>query len=235
MGTNMCYPNRPRGHQTRRTPSVRGASVEWLEARRLLSANPTGMVFSAVEGSSFAGTVATFTTTDNVSLSAKRCAATIDWGDGHTTRASVKAGPLVAGQCLVAGRHVYMDEGTYHVTVSIHDGIDKTNAAVTSWADVKDAQLYPSARPVNVSAGQAFTRLVATFHNLNRFDPLDDFVTAINWGDGSSSTGRLAGGHGNFKVTGAHTYAAKGSFNITVKIIDLSGTSATVVGAANVK
>ena len=235
METNMFYPNRPRSDQARRTASLRGASVERLESRCLLSANPTGMVFSAVEGSSFAGTVATFTTTDNVSASAKHCAATIDWGDGHATRASVKVDPLAAGRCLVAGRHVYTDEGTYHVMVSIHDGIDKTTAAATSWADVKDAQLFPSSRPVNVSAGQSFTRLVATFHNLNRFDPLDDFAASINWGDGSSSTATLAGGRGNFKVMGTHTYAAKGSFKITVKIIDLSGTSATVVGAANVK
>src|SRR4029077_15275422 len=77
-----------------------------------------GVNFSATEGASFAGVVATFGDADpNGSVS--DYTATIDWGDGQTSSGSIDQG--TAGGFVVSGSHNYGDEGSYTVTVQIAD------------------------------------------------------------------------------------------------------------------
>ena len=225
-----------RSEKTHRPASTPAVVVEGLESRCLMSVVPTGLEFSAVEGSHFQGTLATFTTTDKAPLSADNYTATVDWGDGHSTLARVKADPLGAGAFLVVGRHRYTEDGSYDVKVMIHDAVDKTDATAKGEAHVKDALLNANSKTIDALAGKKFTRMVAIFHDFNRFASASDFTITINWGDGSASVGTVAAdGRGTFKVMGTHSYAAKGSFDITVTIVDAGGSSATVLSTAKVK
>src|SRR5262249_49472858 len=49
------------------------------------------------------------------------------------------------------------------------------------------------------------------------------FTATINWGDGTSSAGLIEAVPGGDWVVGSHTYAASGSFTITVTVRDDSG------------
>ena len=58
------------------------------------------------------------------------------------------------------------------------------------------------------------------FTDSNRSDTASSFTATINWGDGTTSTGRVTGSNGAFTVTGGHRYAVEGSFPLGVTIID---------------
>jgi hypothetical protein len=49
----------------------------------------------------------------------------------------------------------------------------------------------------------------------------DRLVAAtIDWGDGTTTSGRVTGSNGMFTVTGGHSYADEGSFPLGVTITD---------------
>ena len=78
---------------------------------------------------------------------------------------------------------------------------------------------------------------VATITDPNTSATASAYSATINWGDGTSSAGTVAGGSGSFTVTGNHAYATAGSFPISVNITS-SGTSqgtATVTDSATIK
>jgi hypothetical protein len=85
--------------------------------------------------------------------------------------------------------------------------------------------------PLHATAGQPVTGAIATFSDPGG-DPAD-YAMTIDWGDGQTSGGGLAG----VAITGAHTYAGAGSYQVTVRVDDDGGASATgyrtvTVGAA---
>ncbi len=96
----------------------------------------------------------------------------------------------------------------------------------------------PSARGVNINVSQAVpaTVVVATFIDYDNSKTAASFTASINWGDGPSSTGVVsADGSGGFNVTGTHTYAASGTYNVEVRIADSSGNFALATSIATVK
>src|SRR5262249_18283394 len=101
-----------------------------------------GKGVTATEGVTFDGQVATFTDSDT-SANASEYAATIDWGDGTPTTTGAISGD--AGSFTVAGSHVYADEGSKTVTITIADADNAANTAVvTSAATIADAALTAS-------------------------------------------------------------------------------------------
>jgi hypothetical protein len=64
------------------------------------------------------------------------------------------------------------------------------------------------------------TTTVATFTDTNTGDTASNFAATINWGDGTTTSGTVAGSNGAFTVTGGHTYADEGSFPLAVTITD---------------
>ncbi len=186
-----------------------------------------GTTFSAVEGQSFTATVATFTDPDT-SATAAEYTATIDWGDGSPTSAGTISGGT--GNFAVSGTHIYAEEGTYHVTVTVTDTDTTSNTATAnSTANVADAAL--AATPAcSATSLQVYNGLTARFTDAaSPFGTLSDFSATINWGDGTLPTaGTVTGPNGGpYAVSGSHTYATTGTFLITTTINDVGGSTIT--------
>ena len=160
--------------------------------------------------------------------------AVIDWGDGATSVGVVSES---AGSGTVTGSHVYADNGSYTITVSVTDnGTPAATGSSTSTATI--GNVAPA-----LTSGYSFTA-VGTGDNeelgvlvSGRFtDPgfsreaastVESWTVTINWGDGSpvqtvaaqvtqGSEGALSSGV--FSQT--HVYAQAGLYTATVTATD---------------
>jgi hypothetical protein len=123
--------------------------------------------------------------------------------------------------------------GAYDVTASAAGVTIPASFALTNSAD----PLNIVAQPVAAVAGRAFINLVlATFTGSDPSTGPSDFVAAIAWGDGitTSSTTVIADGQGRFDVLGTHTYVAAGTYTFSVQITASSGANATATSTAAV-
>ena len=179
----------------------------------------TASAVSATEGSTFSGTVATFTDADG-NTSTSDYTATIDWGDGSAeSTVSGSSITLANGTFSAAASHVYAEEGKFTLSVSITDS-DGATATVAPVADVADAPLSSTPSdltPPVATEGQAFTN-VTVFHFTDA-DPagtVGDYTATVTLGDGhtvtltgtASSKGQIvANSTGGFDVQLSYTYA----------------------------
>jgi hypothetical protein len=187
--------------------------------------------FPATEGITVSNvTVATFT--DPVpGEDATNYTATIDWGDG-----TVEAGIISTngtGGFDVSGTHLYAEEGTDTVTISIAD-LDGSSGVTNMTEVVADAPLMASGQTIAPVEDNAFSGEVASFTDANTNSAASDFGATIDWGDGTTSAGIVTGEAGAFKVSGNHTYAEEGTFAIGISISDIGGSSASAGSTANV-
>lgn len=190
----------------------------------------TGASLSATEGFAFQGSVAAFTSSA-ASAAASDFTATIDWGDGtSTTSGSVKSSGN--GGFLVAGHHVYAEEGSYNVVVTVTDKSNNTITAADA-VDVADAPLLAVGNRVQVSQGLVATDVtVASFVDTGGADAVGDYTATIDWGDGATSTGTVSISNGTLNVVGSHTYSATGHYPVKVTIQDEGGATATANSVA---
>ncbi len=191
--------------------------------------------FTVAEHAAFSGAVGTFTDS-NTALTAADFAATIDWGDGTQTAGTISGS---AGSFTVSGMHTYLDEQTATVTLTVSENAPGTaTGSATGTATVTEADVLTPSGPASFTAylGIPFSGTVATFTDADTANTAADFTATINWGDLTSSSGTVSGGAGTFTVSGTHTYAAAGSFTVTVALNDdPPGTAtATARGTATV-
>ena len=142
-----------------------------------------------LEGIATGTDLASFTDADlnaNVGL----YTATIDWRDQSTLAAGViRAGN---GQFIVDGAHAYAEEGSYSITITIHDRAG-ASSTVTLSASVSDSPLKAGHQNIKPIEGQPFTGVVATFIDPDAAGALSDYATTIDWGDGQPpQTGKLS-------------------------------------------
>jgi hypothetical protein len=208
------------------------------------NAHTAPVVFSAVFGQSFTGTVATFTTP----LAVTGWTATINWGDGTTTSGTIVADPH--GGFDVTGTHTYGGGwlGGWHisggngpsgpvpflVSVTLNNPTDGSTASVVSLASVTAAppKIVAAGVNLNLAVSNAFTGTVATFTDADAAGTTN-FHVVVSWGDGTFSLGSVAANpSGGFLVGGTHTYRRGGSYAVFVRITDADGNSAVSVGTA---
>ena len=179
---------------------------------------------SGVEGTPISGIVATFTDA-NTGAAASDFSATVDWGDGSApTSATVT---LDGDHFDVNAGYTYGSPGPFTATVKIVDASGSTASPQVN-VDVADAPLSSSAATISAAPGVAFSGAVGGFSDANTGVTADDFIAAIDWGDGSKATPATvapdaSGGPGHFTVSGGHTYASAGSFVVTFLVLDVDG------------
>lgn len=94
-------------------------------------------------------------------------------------------------------------------------------------------ELKGEGRRIVAEAGTAFTEIVATFRHEGVETSAGDYQTTIAWGDESSSAGVVAETRaGFFTVLGTHTYAERGRYDITVKVVTANAAALTIEARA---
>ena len=167
--------------------------------------------------------------------------ATIDWGDGTTTAATVSLlGNGGNFAVTVSTPHSYAEEGIFAINVTVTDG-DPTNpngiptsAMTTSTATIDDADLSPAlpqpAIPLVTQGIATGLTPIVSFNDANPAAPLSDFTATIDWGDGSAQSAGVVsqpGGPGTaFLVSGNHLYAQPSTgadYAVNVHVVDEGG------------
>jgi RHS repeat-associated protein len=181
------------------------------------------------EGDTLSGLLATFH--DSLDLPADDYTATIDWGDRTPTSYGVVSGG--SGTYQVSGQHVYTDDGSFLVAVSLRD----SSRSVLSFTTVVVQDFVPqlSVRSLSVPRGAALTAIdVAQFEGYGPLDQATDYYALIDWGDGRRDAGGVVGSGGHFHVVGSHTYGSTGSYTMGVTVMEPNGSVATASGSVSV-
>lgn len=200
----------------------------------------------AVEGSVVALDSATFNDVGTLDTHT----ATIDWGDGSPIEAGlvseVPFGPPGSGSGAsgtVSGSHVYADNGTYTVIVTVTDdeGASTSDTFQVMVNNVAPMLAVVADQTVEEGAELALTNL-GTITDLGYNNPLnphgpsvESFTYSIDWGDGTTTevgqaTIDLAGSAGTATAAsfdGLHIYADNGTYTVTVTVTDDDGGSDT--------
>jgi hypothetical protein len=186
----------------------------------------SAMTLTGVEGLSLNRRVATFIDGDG-SPSVASFAATVDWGDGSMSPATVRQ--TTAG-FAINGTHTYLEEGLYVVTAALND-VDGDSIQLVTTATISDATLTSTALGLPAT-GLAQSGVVSRFTDADPFGSVDDYTASISWGDGTVDTGvATVDPGGGFAVSGAHLYPRRGTYRLTVSVRDIGGArrSATVL------
>ncbi len=167
---------------------------------------------------------------------------TINWGDGIISDGVVDE---VDGCGTVSGNHVYADDGTYAVTVTVTDddggvGSDILTVTVNNLAPTVEAGADKT-----VNEGEVVSLAPSLFNDMGTLDTHNNVNTTINWGDGTAPDagvvdespfgppGSTAGADGT--VSDSHVYADNGIYEVTVTVTDddLGAGSDTLVVTVN--
>jgi uncharacterized repeat protein (TIGR01451 family) len=193
-----------------------------------------GPAFSATERiTSDVQTVATFTDPAGPENDgqADTYMATVDWGDGANSVATLANGGIVLesdGETFsVKLAHKYADEGTFTVTTTLdHEGVPSPPVTTTATVADNDHLTATPGGPITSTYGASLAgETLATFTDTDTSAPASNFVITIDWGDGQSSDGTVSGGNGSFAVMGDHAYAGVGDYTVDVTIRDDGGTA----------
>jgi PKD repeat protein len=136
---------------------------------------------------------------------------TFNFGDGSA---------VVGPQASARAAHSYGSGGRYTVTVTVTDGAGATSnatAAVTAGAPAAALQVTPSSGPAP---------LAVTADASGSSDPIGITTYTFNFGDGSAAVGPQA------SSKASHTFAAGGSYTVSVQVGDSVGASSTTTATA---
>ncbi len=182
---------------------------------------------------------------------------TVDWGDGtpvvqETATIDVIGEPGILTQASFVGGHVYADNGTYTVSITVvdDDGGETTETILVTVTNVapilvggSDPFVVDEGAPVTLDqlGGGVLGLADPGFDNpLNIHDPANGGETSetfigmsIDWGDGTTSTplsivNRVSGGPGvpttaSFAHDEPHYYADNGTYTVTITFSDDDG------------
>jgi hypothetical protein len=142
---------------------------------------------------------------------------------------------------LQSGASYPAQRSAFSLTISDLNVDGKPDAVVTNnslaLANVLLNSPSPHGASISATATIAFTGVqVASFTDFDTTKTAASFTATINWGDGTAATaGTVASnGSGGFNVTGGHTYAKEGTYNVSVHIADSGGNFADAASTATV-
>jgi phospholipase C len=191
----------------------------------------TPQVFSPSEGTAFNGTVAVFRDPGSDGT-ANDYSATITWGDGQVSAATIAAGS--GGLFTIAGSNTYAEEGSYTVSVTLQD-VGGASVSTSGGVTVTDSPLTVTVLPVTAIERTAFNGTVANFSDPTNDSTAGEYTATITWGDGQVSAGTITtAGAGAFTVTGSNTYAEEGLYPVTITLVDNVGDTTTATGTATI-
>jgi hypothetical protein len=228
-------------------------SLEQLESRKLLSATITGSqmdsgaslnlpathatasavkivagpALHAMAGVPFSGVVGFYATP--VLDPPLKFAATINWGDGTTSTATLKYGThdKVFG-LIISGSHTYAKIGKYAaMTTLVKEAISPTSTLPKAIVEKIVDQVVVEAKTVsgptlNLTAGTPFNGKVGFFAT-PVLDPPLKYAATINWGDGKTTKATLTygmqGKSSGLIISGSHTYASAGKYTVTTTLV----------------
>ncbi len=89
-----------------------------------------------------------------------------------------------------------------------------------------------TALPLTTTIGAPFSGPLATFAPIAATDPVGFYTATVNWGDGQITEGPISSsGAATFVVSGAHTWAAPGTFTVVVTVQQGSSHGTTQIAA----
>jgi hypothetical protein len=175
--------------------------------------------------------VATFTNSPGFTNNPTDFTVNIDWGDGTTT-----AGALVlnGSTYTVTGSHTYASAGDFTISTFMNDDSpDNSVGFATTQAAIGFGGTEVLAFATETIAVPTGTT-IATFVD-NAGLASTDYTATIDWGDGTTTAGTVAGSNGSYAVTSAvdHTYGDEGNFSPVVTITRTTD-SATIAPSGTV-
>jgi hypothetical protein len=191
--------------------------------------------FTVGERTVYSGIVGSFTDA-NVNAPQSDFSALIAWGDGRVTPGTIVS--TGGGGFSVSGNHLFSDEGSYTVSVTVTD-VGGSKTTIVSPATVPDAPLASTPQTFNSVAGTAGTAIVASFTDSAGLDPVVDYSVSITWGDGSPATtlqngASLLNRGTRYDIQASHLYKSAGTFPIAVTVTDVGGANTTAASTANI-
>jgi hypothetical protein len=198
----------------------------------------TAVLVQGTENTAFYGVpLATFTSSV-AGASPGDFSAGIQWGDGQAGSGTVTQN--ADGSFTVSGSHTYV-AGAYTATITIQAN-DGASATITTQVSIADAALTVTGIGQSGTAGVELTGVnLASFTDADPATAAANFTAYIDWGDSDSEgSGNLDQGtivqqaDGSFVVQGTHTYAAAGTYAVTVYVEDDAGSYAAVSDAISV-
>ncbi len=176
-------------------------------------------------GIPFSGAVGTFDVGNSDDSPVADFSATVAWGDGSTSDATISQPGGPGSSYVLTGDHTYASSGSYTDTVTVDDTVITTmtnqgQGSATSDVTTEPVSITPAAVPDQL-AGSPFSGEVATFTSPVAGVVASDFSVTLDWGDGGSGPGTITqpGGPGTpFEVSGSYTWASSGQYDITVAV-----------------
>jgi PKD repeat protein len=148
-----------------------------------------------------------------------------------TTWAITWWAPAIGTGCSIAGETTLTpsvtcdDDATVTAALTVSDGV---NAAVTETAQIIVANDAPSITAMTAPAGTLPRDLpVVVGADFTDAGAHDTHTATIDWGDGNTESAPVAQGAGSGIVSASHTFAASGTFTITIGVTDDDGATDT--------
>lgn len=186
-----------------------------------------GVQIAAITQHAFSGSVGTF------SADSEPQQVNINWGDGADTPGSVV--DLGNGTFRVDGSHTYTDPGAF--TIGTYDGSGVP--LITSTATVTGDPLPITGTSIPLTdhaiVGVSYYAQLADFSPIPYPAPgnpaSDQANTQIDWGDGTPADQQPMGAYvvgEPYQVSGGHTFARAGLYDVTISFFEGSDLRATV-------
>jgi hypothetical protein len=129
--------------------------------------------------------------------------------------------------------------GTAHAGFTAATGGLVSTQDILNWTytDVAGglAPAAPDVTPIDIGSdeGAQFSGAVASFLADDTVGGTPTFTATIDWGDGTTTAGHVAVGFlSGYFVTGQHTYADSGAYDVTVMVVDERNGAASIEHAA---